>query len=268
MGSVNVKGGQWSYWARQSVVALSGFTLGMGMLMGMVTQGWAAESVTSPVANTVSNTVPNTVPNTANTASESSVAQTLATLKANGWLDARGDRAALVATLKTGLITRANFVMRRTLTAQGLTLTSRGDVDATAPNEWVWNQTRPFAQRYRVKDATITVERAGAAPEVMDFNGNPQVAQFASLFKGLVTLDVSAIETHFKVDAFLRDPKGKGWIAVLRPLDTMLAKAMTEVVLRGNPTLTAIELFAPGGDTTAVTLSPYTPAERATSPTP
>lgn len=251
MGSVNVKGGRW---ARQCVVALCGFTLGMGMLIGMVPQGLASES---PVANTVSNT-----------ATESSVAETLAKHTDDGWRDARGDRQVLATTLKAGLITRANFVMRRTFHAQGLTLTSRGDVDATNPNEWVWNQTRPFPQRYRVKGATITVERAGAAPEVMDLNGNPQVAQFASLFKGLVTLDVSAIETHFTVDAFLRDPKGKGWIAVLHPTEALLAKAFRQVVLRGNPTLSAIELLTPDGDATAVTLSPYTTAESATAPTP
>lgn len=249
MGSVNVKGGQW---ARQIGVTLSSVTLAMGL--AWVTSAWAADTVAStPVAHVATNAAPGT-----------SVADELNALTREGWIDARSDRAALTATLKTGLITRANFVMRRTFHDQGLTLTSRGDVDATQPNVWIWNQTRPFAQRYRVSGSTITVERAGAAPEVMDFNGNPQFAHVASLFKGLVSLDVSAIETHFTVDAFMRDPKGNGWIAVLQPTEALLAKAFRHVVLRGNPTLTSIDMLAPDGDATSVTLSPYTPA----TPTP
>ena len=253
MGSVNAKGGQW---ARQIGVTLSAVTLAMGL--SWVMPVWAADAVASPPVAKVA----------PNVAQGSAVAEELNALTREGWIDARSDRAALTATLKTGLITRANFVMRRTFHDQGLTLTSRGDVDATQPNEWIWNQTRPFAQRYRVSGSTITVERAGAAPEVMDFNGNPQFAHVASLFKGLVSLDVSAIETHFTVDAFMRDPKGNGWIAVLHPTEALLAKAFRHVVLRGNPTLTSIDMLAPDGDATSVTLSPYTTAQPATTPTP
>ena len=254
MGSVNVKGG---HWARQTWVTLNGFTLGFVF----VTHVLAADTVaTNPPSSTpVTNAATNAVQG-------SSVAHELNALTREGWIDAQSDRAALMATLRTGLITRANFVMRRTFHDQGLTLTSRGDVDATQPNVWIWNQTRPFPQRYRVSGSTITVERAGAAPEVMDFNGNPQFSHVASLFKGLVSLDVSAIETHFKVDAFMRDPKGNGWIAVLHPTEALLAKAFRHVVLRGNPTLTSIDMLAPDGDATSVTLSPYTPASATPSP--
>lgn len=258
MGSVNVKGGRW---ARQIGVTLSSVTLAMGL--AWVTPAWAADTLatnppsSSPVANVATNVATTAAPGML-------VAEELNALTREGWIDARSDRAALTATLKTGLITRANFVMRRTFHDQGLTLTSRGDVDATQPNVWIWNQTRPFPQRYRVSGSTITVERAGAAPEVMDLNGNPQFAHVASLFKGLVSLDVSAIETHFTVDAFLRDPKGNGWIAVLQPTEALLAKAFRHVMLRGNPTLTSIDMLAPDGDATSVTLSPYTP----TTPTP
>lgn len=248
MGNVTVG---WGASAPKTLVWVSLLTLGMGLVTGVA----AAASASAPVAS--------------HTATEPRTTEaTLAALTREGWINAREDRAVLAATLKTGLITRANFVMRRTLTAQGLTLTSRGDVDATQPNEWIWNQTRPFAQRYRVSGTRIRVERAGAAPEDMTMSDNAQFAQWASLFKGLVSLDIKAIETHFTVDAFLRDPKGKGWVAVLRPRDTMLAKAMTEVVLRGNPTLTDIAMRAPDGDTTSVTLSPYTPAPVSSSAAP
>lgn len=166
------------------------------------------------------------------------------------------ERSALASTLKGALVTKAKFVMQRIFSAQGLTLTSRGDVFQTSPGEWVWDQKLPFAQRYVFNEQTLRVERAGQPPEIHTLSESPNLQPYSALVKGLFTLDLSVLESYFTVDRFEQSSSGEGWILRLRPSDALLTKLFSVITLKGGPRLESVEMEDTQGDRTRITLSP------------
>ncbi|MED5525557.1 MAG: outer membrane lipoprotein carrier protein LolA [Pseudomonadota bacterium] len=114
--------------------------------------------------------------------------------------------------------------------------------------ELSWHTLKPFESTLQISKAGLYQQLPGQARQQIASGDNPLAASLAELLGAVVRGDTAALKAHFSVE-------GEGAQQTLVPKDALLQKAISRIVIDGEPP-TAIRLDEPQGGQTLITLQP------------
>jgi hypothetical protein len=119
-----------------------------------------------------------------------------------------------------------------------------------APRKGVlWRTLQPFPSTLRMtRDEIVQTEGERVAMR-LDARQEPAVRMINSVLFSLLAGDMMQLETLFDIDGAVR---GNSWQVVLKPRDTMLAKAIAGVSMEGDAYLRNMTISEPGGDRSSI----------------
>lgn len=113
----------------------------------------------------------------------------------------------------------------------------------------LWRTLQPFPNTLRMtRDEIVQTEGERVAMR-LDARQEPAVRMINSVLFSLLAGDMMQLETLFDIDGAVR---GNSWQVVLKPRDTMLAKAIAGVSMEGDAYLRNMTISEPGGDRSSI----------------
>jgi len=127
-----------------------------------------------------------------------------------------------------------------------------GVLERPARDVLVKQVTAPYAERTRIENGRVRIERAGQPARQFSLNRAPELRALTASFNAVLSGDADLLLTHFELHSAGVDAR---WQLQLRPREARLAKRVVGMTLMGSgSTLQCIDLNLAGNETSRMWL--------------
>ncbi len=117
--------------------------------------------------------------------------------------------------------------------------------------------THPWQERFVIKGNTLSIERAGEAPRIIDLRDYPPLYAFISVFRATLAGDLATLQRHFTTHLA---GNHEAWTLTLRPREGELGAHIDTIAISGGDgAITTIDTLQRDGDRITLTLGPLLP---------
>lgn len=154
----------------------------------------------------------------------------------------------LIALLQKPQSVQGDFIQQRYLKSLAKPIESNGEFTLVAEKGLLWAMKKPFVSTMKVTPSGI-FQWNGTAWVASDKLGQ---SQQIALFLGLLRGDISALKSQFD---FAVEGEAQHWQLTLTPNSLLMKQIFTQIQLRGDELVQAIELNETQGDRTLILFS-------------